>query len=62
VDVVRFARRIAADTAAGYGAKTEAERGYALSAGEQHRPIFADEIILHPTMLLGSSGPHVKDP
>jgi inorganic triphosphatase YgiF len=55
VDVVRFARRIAADTAAGYGAKTKAERGYALSAGEQHRPTFADEIILHPTMPAGEA-------
>jgi triphosphatase len=55
VDVTGFARRIAGEMGAGYGVKTKAERGYALSAGEQHRPVFADEIILHPAMPAGKA-------
>jgi len=55
IDVVSLARRIAAETAAGYGAKTKAQRGYSLITDEQHRPIFADKVILHPAMPAGQA-------
>jgi CHAD domain-containing protein len=50
-----LARRIAAETAATYGVKSKAERGYALSAGAQASPVFADEIILRPAMPAGEA-------
>lgn len=55
IETVRFARRIAAETAATYGVKTKAERGYALRAGAEHSPVFGDEIILRPTMPAGQA-------
>lgn len=50
IEALKIARRIAAETAASYGAKTKAERGYALSAGDGHAPAFGDEILLRPAM------------
>jgi triphosphatase len=55
IEAVRLARRIAAETAATYGVKSKAERGYALSASGQRPPVFADEIILRPTMPAGEA-------
>jgi triphosphatase len=54
-EAIRLARRIATETQATYGAKTKAERGYALSAGEEHLPAFGDEIIVRPTMTAGQA-------
>jgi triphosphatase len=55
VEAVKLARKIAAETAAGYGAKSKAERGYELGAGEQHQPVFADEIVLDPSATAGQA-------
>jgi inorganic triphosphatase YgiF len=55
VEIVKLARRIAAETTAGYGAKSKAERGYGLVAGEQHQPVFADEIVLDPAKAAGEA-------
>lgn len=55
VAMVRLARRIAAETAAGYGAQSKAERGYELAAGEPHQPVFADEIVLDPAATAGQA-------
>ena len=55
VEAVRFARRIATETLATYGPKTKAERGYALRAGEKHRPVLGDDIILRSAMTAGQA-------
>jgi inorganic triphosphatase YgiF len=55
IEAVKLARRIAAETAASYGTRSKAERGYALSAGEQHVPVFGGEILLRPTMTAGQA-------
>jgi triphosphatase len=53
--MVRLARRIATETQATYGPKTKAERGYALSAGEEQGPAFGNKIILRPGMTTGQA-------
>jgi inorganic triphosphatase YgiF len=55
IETVNLARRIAAETAASYGTKSKGERGYALSAGEEHAPVFGDEIPLRPAMPAGQA-------
>jgi triphosphatase len=55
IEVVKLARRIAAETAAGYSTKAKAERGYELSTGEQNRPVFPDDIILEVNMSAGEA-------
>ena len=55
VEAVRFARRIATETLATYGPKTKAERGYALRAGEKHRPALGKDIILRSAMAAGQA-------
>ena len=50
IEAVKLARRIAAETAASYGTKSKAERGYALSAGQEQMPVFGDNIPLRPAM------------
>jgi inorganic triphosphatase YgiF len=55
IEAVKLARRIAAETAASYGTKSKAERGYALSAGKEHAPVFGDEIPLRPPMPAGQA-------
>jgi inorganic triphosphatase YgiF len=55
VEVVGLARRIASETAAGYGAMSKAERGYALNAGERRQPVFADAIVLDPATSAGQA-------
>jgi triphosphatase len=52
--VVRLARRIASETAAGYSAKAKAEHGYALTNGEKNQPVFGGDIMLDAQMTAGN--------
>jgi triphosphatase len=55
VGVLPLVRRIAAEATATYGAKTKAERGYALSTDGRPQPVFADKIALRPEMVAGQA-------
>ena len=54
-DVARLAERFARSIPASYGAQAKVERGYALSAGEQDKPVEAYEIVLARTASTGEA-------
>ena len=54
-DIARLAERLATSIPVAYGARAKAERGYALSAGEQDKPVEAHEITLAPTASIGEA-------
>jgi len=54
-DIARVAERLAKSIPVAYGARPKAERGYALSAGEQGKPVEAYEIALARTASTGEA-------
>jgi triphosphatase len=54
-DLARLAERFARSIAATYGPQPKAERGYALSAGKQDKPVEAYEIVLARTVSTGEA-------
>jgi triphosphatase len=54
-DIARLAERLATSIPVAYDARTKAERGYALSAGEQGKPVEAYEIALARTTSSGEA-------
>ena len=54
-DLVRVAKRLRKAVPMAYGARAKAERGYALSAGEEKEPVKAGMIALKPTATTGEA-------